>query len=150
MNNGPIGGGGQAVEITPEGGLAYWVTNDTGAPSVKGTLIEPSVNVDRGVEVLSIDDVDPTGAIYDDGVADGELMRVVFSGFAEVLFIGSTTRHHFARNCVAADAGAANGRAISELAPTPPLSTDKHFREIGHVFESRVGAGLALVNLHFN
>jgi hypothetical protein len=148
----PIGNGGRAVEITPEGGLAYWVINDTGAPSVKGTLIEPSTNVDNAVSSLSIDDVDPIGVIYDDGIADGELVRVVFTGRAHVLFIGPTTRHDFARNCIAADVGATNGQAISEALPTPPLATDKHFREVGHVFESVAGPGpvLALVNLHFN
>lgn len=148
----PIGNGGRAVEITPEGGLAYWIINDTGAPSVKGNLVEPSVNVDKAVELLSIDDADPMAIVYDGGAADGELMRVVFSGLAQVLFIGATTRHHFARNCVAADAGATNGQAVSEPVPTPPFATDKHFLEIGHIFESVAGPGpvLALVNLHFN
>jgi hypothetical protein len=147
-----IGNGGRAVEITPEGGMAYWRINDTGAPSVKGSLIEPSTTIDAAVNLLSIDDVDPIGIVYDEGVPDGDPIRVVFSGIAQVLFIGATTRHDFARNCVAADVGATNGQAISEAVPTPPLATDKHFREIGHVFESVAGPGpvLALVNLHFN
>lgn len=144
-----IGNGKQAVEITPEGGLAYWRINDTGAPSIKGTLIEPSVTLDHAVELLAVGDVDPMGIVYDAGVADGELIRIVFSGLAEVLFGNAPTRHNFARNSVVAD-GIANGLAISEPLPTPPFATDKHFLEIGHVFETKAAPGLALVNLHFN
>lgn len=145
-----IGNGGRSIFLTPEGGLAYWVINDTGAPSVKGTLCEVSAAVDNAVDILGIDDPDPMAIVYDDGVANGGLIRIVFSGRAEVLFVGSTNAHDFARNVVAADVGAAAGSAIAEAVPVPPFSTDKHFMEIGHVMETRVGAGLALVNLHFN
>lgn len=148
--NGFIGNGGQAVEITPEGGLAYWIINKTGAPSFKGAVLETSATTANAVELIGIDDADPIAVVYDDGIADGELMRVVFSGKAQVFFVGSVGFHEFARVTVAADVGAEAGKAIAEVVPTPPFSTDKHFQEIGHVLEARVGAGLALVNLHFN
>ena len=143
------GNGRQAVEITPEGGLAYWVINKTGGASVKGNLVEPSTAVDNAVQIINIDEPDPIGIVYDAGVADGDMIRVVFSGKAEVLFSNNPTRHNFARNPVAADGGA-NGSAISEALPTPPFSTDKHFLEIGHILETKGAPGLALVNLHFN
>lgn len=145
-----IGSGGKAVEITPEGGLAFWIENQTGEVSVKGKLICPSQTTDDAVELVAVDEVDPNGVIYDAGVAIGGRMRVVFSGKAHVLFSNAATRHFFARCMVAADAGAANGLAISEALPVPPLATDKHFRECGHILETTGGAGLALTNLHFN
>ena len=43
-----------------------------------------------------------------------------------------------------------SGQALSEALAAPPFATDKHFYEIGHVLESRVGAGLAKCILHFN
>jgi len=129
--------------------MAYWVVNDTGAASVKGQIIEASSAVDNAVDLISIDDPDPIGVVYDAGVADGGQIRVVFSGKAEVLFSNTPIRLHFARNPVAADGGT-NGSAISETVPTPPFSTDKHFLEIGHILETKGAPGLALVNLHFN
>ena len=145
-----IGTGGRAVEITAEGGLAVWVINDTGAPSFKGAVLEASSAVANAMKLLSIDDADPLSICYDGGVANGDWMRVVFSGKAEVFYVGSTTLHYFGRNTVAADTGAEAGKAIAETVPTPPFSTDKHFMEIGHLLEARVGAGLALTMLHFN
>jgi hypothetical protein len=145
-----IGTGGGPVEMTSEGGLAVWMINKTGAASFKGAVVEADSGVDNAVNLLDIDEPDPIGIVYDDGIADGDWVRVVFSGRAEVFYVGSTTRHYFGRNCVAADVGAAAGKAIAEPVPVPPFSTDKHFMEIGHLLESRVGAGLALTMLHFN
>jgi hypothetical protein len=143
------GSGQLSVEITPEGGLAAWYINDTGGPSVKGQIVEPSVNVDLAVQTISTDEPDPIGVIYDEGVADGERIRIVFSGRAEVLFGNTPTRHYFARNNITTD-GVAAGLAISEPLPVPPLANDKHFLEIGHILETKGAPGLALVNLHFN
>ena len=66
------------------------------------------------------------------------------------MFIGDTTCGHIARGFIGADAGYIAGYALSEAYPTPPAASDKHFYEIGHVIESRVGAGLAWCVLHFN
>lgn len=145
-----IGNGQNIPFATPEGGLAVRLINDTGETSVKGKIVHPSNSVDNAVSLVPVDDVDCMGVIYESGIPDGEMMTVVFSGMVKVFFVDSTTREHFARICVAADTNAENGKAISEPVPTPPLSTDKHFREIGHILESRVGAGLANVMLHFN
>lgn len=145
-----IGNGGKAVEITKEGGLAFWMVNDTGSSSFKGAVLESSSSLPNAVDLVGIDDPDPFCIAYDDGILDGELMRVVFSGKAEVFFVGSVSLHQFARVTTATDIGAEAGKAIAEPTPTPPFSTDKHFMEIGHVLESRAGAGLAFVNLHFN
>jgi hypothetical protein len=57
---------------------------------------------------------------------------------------------YLARTGLAADTGEVAGQALSEALPESPFTDAKHFCEIGHCLESRTGAGLALVNLHFN
>jgi hypothetical protein len=124
--------------------------NKTGGVSVKGTVVGQSATVDLAVEKIVINVPDPFGVIAEDGVADGDPVRVIKSGIADVLFIGSTTRKHLARGFITGDNGYVAGQALSEAVPTAPFASDKHFYEIGHVLESRVGAGLAKVMLHFN
>jgi hypothetical protein len=149
MKSGPIGPGGKQVVITPEGGLAVWMINDTGADSVKGTMVRNSL-IERGVSKIAVDIPNVIGAIYDDGVADGDRVKVVVAGLAECLFIGNTLAGQFARGFLGADVGYITGYGLAEAFPTAPFASDKHFYEFGHIMSSRVGAGLALVNLHFN
>lgn len=138
------------VGLTPTGGVAVRLTNRTGAASVKGTVVCASSAYDNAVNLIVVDIPDPIGVIYEDGIADGQEVWVVKSGIAEVYFIGSTTRKHFARGFISTDSGYVSGQALSEAVPTSPFATDKHFYEIGHVLESRTGAGLAKTELHFN
>lgn len=140
----------QTVRYTPEGGVAVRMVNKSGAASVKGTLAHASDNFDNAFDLVNIGEPDICGIVYDSGVADGSPCWLVVSGIADVFFVGSATRGHFARNCAATDSPKTAGRAIAEAAPTPPFATDKHFLEIGHVIESRVGAGLAKTVIHFN
>ena len=98
-----------------------------------------------------VDAPNPIGIIYDDGIADGLEVWVVISGIADVYFVGNTTRGDIARGFLTADgASYVSGQALSEAYPTSPFASDKHFYEIGHVLESRTGAGLAKCILHFN
>lgn len=140
------------VKLTPEGGIANKYINKTGGVSVKGTVVAiyNTTAINNAVMKSTVDIPDAIGVIYEDGIADGKDVWVVTSGKAYVLFIGSTTRRHLARTFIVGDAGYVSGQALSEAAPTSPFASDKHFCEIGHVCESRTGAGLALVNLHFN
>lgn len=138
------------VRLTKEGGVGILMTNKTGAASVKGSVVSLHSGFVNAVKLVEVDTPDPMGVIYEDGVADGEEVIVVFSGITKVLFVGSTTIGHFARNCMSTDSGATAGQAIDEAYPSAPFATDKHFMEIGHICESRVGAGLANVILHFN
>lgn len=146
MTIGNIGG---PVIFTPDGGLAYWVENQTGEVSVKGKLIEPSTTTDMAVQLIGLDDPDPIGVIFSSGIAVGKPILIVFSGLAEVLFGNTPTRAYFARNAQTGD-GIAAGLAIAEPLPSPPFATDKHFLEIGHIMETKGAPGLAFVNLHFN
>jgi len=136
--------------LTPGGGIAVRLTNRTGAASVIGSVVDPSVDHDNAFRLAPVDSFDPIGVVYEAGVADGDECWVVLTGKAQVLFASAATRSHMARVVIAADGGANSGLAQSEEVPTPPAATDKHFREIGHVLETTAGAGLAWCVLHFN
>lgn len=135
---------------TGDSGNIITLINKTGEVSVKGTVVCPSATVDLAVQKIVEGVPDPIGVIYEDGIADGQPVRIVKSGIADVLFIGSTTRKHIARGFITGENGYVAGKALSEAVPTSPFASDKHFYEIGHVLESREGAGLAKVELHFN
>ena len=140
------------VKLTPEGGVAVRMINKTGSSSIKGIVVGVynDSEINNAVNNIVLDVPDPIGVVYESGVSDGFDVWVVVSGIAEVLFIGGTTRGHLARGFVDADSGYIAGQALSEAVPTSPFATDKHFYEIGHLIESRSGAGLAKCVLHFN
>ena len=137
------------MKFTTEGGLAIRIINKTGGASIKGYIVEASDTIDNAIKHTTGDDIDPIGIVYDDDIPDGELVWIVVSGIAEVFYSGAVTRATFSRVPTIAEA-IASGQAINEALPVPPFATDKHFQEIGHPIESRVGAGLAKTVLHFN
>jgi len=126
------------------------MVNKTGAVSVKGDVVMPSDSTDNAVALIVQNEPDPIGIIYESGVADGDLVWVVCGGKAQVNFIGNATRGQLVRGFLTGDAGFITGKALAESIPTSPFATDKHFYEIGHVIESRTGAGLAWCMVHFN
>lgn len=140
------------IKITSEGGLAILLKNKTGGNSVKGYVVGvySSTAIDKSVRLIQQNIPDPIGVFYESGIPDGNDAWVVVSGIADVYFIGTTVRGYLARGFVTSDAGFVAGQALSEAVPTSPFATDKHFYEIGHIIESRSGAGLAKVVLHFN
>ena len=138
------------VMITPEGGIAVKLTNKTGANSVKGEVVTPHASFNNSVSKIIVDVPTPIGVFWESGIADGAEAWVVVSGIASVYFVGNTARGDLARGFITGDAGYVTGQALAEAAPVAPFGTDKHFYEIGHVAESRTGAGLAKVILHFN
>lgn len=141
---------GGLVRLTQEGGLAVKLLNKSGAASVRGYVVEANDNTNRAVSLTQVDMPDAIGVFYESGVADGELAWVVISGLAYVYFVGSATRGQLARTFLTADGSFVAGNALAENFPAAPFLSDKHFCEIGHVLESRTGAGLALCALHFN
>lgn len=139
------------VMLTPEGGLAVLMLNHTNEVSVKGTVVHPSSATAGAVLKSYIGVPDAIGVIYNSGVPNEGYVWVVMSGIADVLFVGDTVMGHLARTFVASETETyALGKALSEAVPTSPFASDKHFCEIGHVIESRTGAGLAKCVLHFN
>jgi len=142
----------EKAAINEYGGYMIKLTNKTGGASVKGEVVSiySATAVDNAVKKIVVDVPDPIGVFYESGVADGSEAWIVVSGIADVYFIGDTTRGYLARGFVSADSGYVSGQAMAEAVPTSPFATDKHFYEIGHVLESRTGAGLAKCVLHFN
>lgn len=141
---------GTKFAVSAEGGVMVRLTNKTGGASVKGNVVSNSATTANAVEKIVVDQPDPIGVFYESGIADGAEAWVVVAGIADVYFIGSTTLGYLARGFVSADAGYVTGQALAEALPAAPFATDKHFYEIGHVLEARVGAGLAKCVLHFN
>lgn len=138
------------TKMTADGGFAVLLTNDTGAASIQGYVVTASASVDNGVSLLGVGIPAPIGVFLDSGVANGAEAWVVVHGIADVYYEGSTSRGDFARMTFATDTNDAAGVAISEAIPSSPFSSDKHFAEIGHVLETRIGAGLAKTMLHYN
>lgn len=138
------------VLVTELGGLAVKMVNKTGGASVKGYVVTASTTTENGVKLIEVDIPAPIGIIYNSGIADGDDVWVVIQGIAEVYYIGNTTLGYLARGFITGDAGYVSGQALAEAVPTSPFATDKHFYEIGHLLEARVGAGLAKTVLHYN
>lgn len=136
------------IMFTPEGGLAVRYLNDTGAPSIKGSVVEASPNIYDGVRLAVAGAANAVGVVYESGFLVGEPMFVVTSGKAQVLLEDGTT------STVGYWVGLSttvNGRADATNAVAPGLVL-RHFDEIGHCHETK-GAGvnvLALCTLHFN
>ena len=137
--------------LNVDGGFMVRLTNKTGGSSVKGEVVGVSSATSNAVAKIVKNIPDPIGVFYESGIADGAEAWIVVSGIADVYFVGNTTRGHIARGFLTADgASYVTGQALSEAVPSSPFASDKHFYELGHVLESRTGAGLAKVNLHFN
>jgi hypothetical protein len=143
---------GQAVFMTPEGGLARLFVNKTGAASVKGTLLHFSATVPNAVEIIPANNPDPIGVIYNDGILDGGMVWVVYYGPAYVLLEDNTiaTTGYW---CVTSAVQAGRVNATQLLPPGGTLQElVTHFKEAGHCMESATAGidKLVLVNLHFN
>ena len=137
-------------KITPEGGYAIKLINNTGLATVKGYAVKVDTALNNSFSNIVVNVPDPIGIIYEAGVANGSPAWIVVAGIADAYFIGNTTRGFLARGFLSADAGYVSGRLLAEALPVAPFATDKHFYELGHVLESRTGAGLAKMVLHFN
>jgi hypothetical protein len=136
------------TKFTAEGGLAIKLTNKTGTTSVKGTVVSAATGTDNAF-ILQANEYDAIGVVYENGIADAAECWVVVAGIAQVLLKDSTaaTRGYIAL-CADTD-----GRFIA-TAPSgsPPIATDTHFKEIGHVIESQNSGTNVLCKcvLHFN
>lgn len=133
--------------ITPEGGFAVRMINKTGANSVKGTIVMASTTTNNAFQSAGTDQIDPIGAVYDSGVADGSYCYVVVGGIAEVLMEDNVAavNEYWVRT-----SSNQAGRAYM-IANSPPTQTI-HFQEIGHCIEAKVAGTnvLAKIIMHFN
>jgi glycine/serine hydroxymethyltransferase len=137
--------------ITPEGGFYVWLTNKTGGSTTKGYAVKASSTTANAFEYCSSNDPDIIGVVYDASIADGSACRIVFAGIADVYVnADGASLQDFVRMNATGDTSTAAGVCVAEAVPSSPFATDKHFQEMGHALESRVGAGLIKCLLHFN
>lgn len=138
--------------LTDDGGYASELINKTGAASVKGTIVSASTSNDNAFIVTTADSQQPMGIVYDDGIPDGGLCRIISAGTAYVLIKDATTATRGYWVKVSDDTA---GRADATNA-APPGGTvgalEDHMSEIGHCLESQ-GSGtdvLVFCLLHLN
>lgn len=138
-------GGGDAlsenVRFTPEGGVAILLKNRSGAPTVKGEIVEAGDQTGSFAQA-GANDVMPIGVVYEAGVAADANAWIVIGGIADVLFD--------AGGCTIGDWVGTGGTAGSADGDNATPAAAQHFQEIGHALETRVGAGLAKCVIHFN
>lgn len=131
--------------FTAEGGVYATFINNTGSSSVKGTIVVSSTALDNAVQTAPADSQMPIGVIYESGIANGQPVKVVIYGRAEVLLKNgeTATRGYW---CAVSDTA---GRMYQQLA-VPSLPN--HNEEIGHSLESKTSGTnvLSMVTLHFN
>lgn len=136
----------EKAAINSDGGYMIKLTNKTGGNSVKGQIVSAdTVGTDNAVYITPADGDMPIGVFYEAGVADGAEAWVVVAGKADVLFKDTVAP---VRGYVAHVSSTA-GRA-DQSASIP--SATQHWREIGHVLESKSSGTniLAKCVLHFN
>jgi len=131
--------------ISSDGGYYITLTNKTGAISKKGTIVIASTTTDNAIAIAPANSDSPIGVILENGVPDGNDVKVVVSGKAYVLLANgsASTRGYW---CEVSNTQA--GR-MSQLANPNPTT---HWAELGHSLESKTAGTdvLSLVVLHFN
>ena len=133
---------------TGERGLVQKMKNKTGGNTVKGTVVSASDGTDNSFKAQA-DEFDTIGVVAEAGVADAAEAWIWLNGsICQVLWKDgqSATREYVA---LAADT---DGRAYNVAVPTSNPVVAEHFKEIGHVLETK-GSGtdvLVLCHLHFN
>lgn len=133
---------------TNERGHLVRMINGTGSTSVKGTLISASTTVDNQF-VLQANEFDAFGVIAESGIASGQECWIWVNGSTcEVLWENgqSSTRGYLAI-CAPTD-----GMALNVAVPNSNPTVGEHFKECGHVLQSKTAGTnvLVLCQIHFN
>ena len=134
---------------TGERGTAVKMINRTGHTSVKGELVSCSTTADREV-ILQANEYDAIGVVQEAGVIEGAEMWVWMPGSVCLVLAKNGTAFVRGNILVAADT---DGRATNVTNPGSGLpAVDIHFKECGHVMESKDAGTNVLVMciLHFN
>lgn len=133
---------------TGERGFLTKILNGTGVASVKGTVVSHSTSVDDAF-ILQANEFDAVGVVAEAGVADGVECWIWKNGsICEVLLKdGESATRGYVAICADTD-----GRALNIAVPTSTPADPQHFKEIGHVCESKTSGTdvLVLVDIHFN
>ena len=133
---------------TNERGMLTKMINRTGHTSVKGELVSVSTATDREV-ILQANEFDTLGVVQEAGIAEGSEMWVWMNGSVAQVLYKDTVAATRGYVLLAADT---NGRAIDVAVPSANPVVAEHFKECGHVMESKAGSTnvLVLACLHFN
>jgi hypothetical protein len=118
---------------TGERGMVQKMTNKTGSATVKGTLVSAATGTDNAF-ILQANEFDTIGVVAEAGVADASQAWIWLNGsIAQVLFKDTVaaTRGYV---CIAADT---DGRAIDLEVPNANPVVAEHFKECGHILESK-------------
>ena len=122
-------------DSTDERGFQVRMVNRTGHASVKGELVSCSTSADKEA-ILQANEYDTVGAVAEAGIAEGSEMWVWVNGsVCQVLYENGSaaTRGNI---LIAAPT---DGRAVDIANPGSGLpATNTHFKECGHVLESKL------------
>lgn len=131
------------IMITPDGGLAIRVYNNTGSTLLKGRVVKVDTGIDNGVVLTAVSDPDPVGIVYVD-ILTGQWGWIVVGGYAEVYVdnAGATPREAWI--------GVSTTTVGQCTSSGVPATATDHFRECGHTVKSRAGPGLVMSIIHFN
>ena len=134
--------------VTGERGHLVRMINGTGATSVKGNLVSASTTTDNQF-VLEANEFDAFGVVAQSGIANGQECWIWVNGSTcEVLWENgqSSTRGYLAI-CAPTD-----GRALNVAVPSTNPAVGEHFKEIGHVLQSKASGAnvMVLCQIHFN
>jgi len=134
---------------TGERGILTRGINRTGHTSVKGELVSCSTSADDEY-ILQGNEYDTVAVVAESGIAEGEEMWMWKPGSRAQVLLKDTTAATRGQILIAADT---DGRAIGIANPGGGLpGTDTHFKECGHILQSK-SAGtnvLVLAEIHTN
>ena len=133
---------------TGERGFLTKIVNGTGAASVKGALVSESTTADNQY-IHQSNEFDTIGVVAEAGIADGSATWIWKNGSrCQVLLKDgeSATRGYL---MLAADT---DGRARNVDVPSSNPAVAEHFKEVGHVAESKASGTnvLVLTDTHYN
>jgi hypothetical protein len=130
---------GTYYRITPEGGEALYLYNDTLSTINKGYLVYVSPDYNDGFKLSAIGQFGTIGCVYDTAIASHTSGWVVVGKRADAYFNASgSVRGKPFRISISEDVSAADGQAQCENTFYPEY-------HIGFTLENRTGAGLAKV-----
>jgi len=137
------GVGNSYFKITPEGGFAVRLTNESGAVTVKGQIVSHKGTVARAFDLTAVDANHCLGVVYESGIEEAAECWVVVAGIAQVLMKNAATMGHICRIPLNTDDGEAAGYAMDAS-----QSSTASVYKIGDVLETADAEVLCKVLLH--
>lgn len=131
---------------TGERGFLVRLVNRTGKASVKGELVSASGAADNEV-ILQSNTFDVVGVIAESGILEGSAMLVWRHGSLCQVLMKDTIAATHGYVALASDVP---GRANQVAVPSSNPVVAEHFKEIGHIAETKTGGTDVLVLIHMH